>query len=155
MHDYLFSERGRENKFLPTLSKVGLDGKHRRRKNVETDVGNWWKGGEWGVFEPVESGGFFHFLQFVCLCWLANTFTDLFPKNVCKRQTVGKKRESKLFLHISNPNLDAHQDTQKLFSFPSDVGRSSAIWHYYFAEKRRVEGRGKGLTNERAYLRCT
>lgn len=21
-----------------------------------------------GVFEPVESGGFFHFLQFVCLC---------------------------------------------------------------------------------------
>lgn len=72
-------------------------------------------------FEPVVSGGFsIFYIRYTCVAatntlsaarfpWLVKVLNDKTPPSdiVCERQTK-KKSESEIFLHFSNPNLDAH-----------------------------------------------
>lgn len=150
VYDYLFScEVGGEIMYSPTQWKSSFFlGWHRRRENVEADVGRRLRWSELGR------------AWLVC-CWCASMFsifhivkTAEWKKGAasndgCVRAADGeRKAKAKNFLlHFSNPNLDrtrgvggkAHQHTQLwlVFLFRDDVGRSGAIWHFHF------EGEGR------------
>lgn len=126
--------------YTPTPSSAQWkgDGKHRRRKNVEADVGNWlsreeceWK----GKFRASRVGWIFHFLHRSAPTPTQVLANLLSRKNVewkkeknksgsvCEKQTK-KKSESEYFLHFSNPNLDGaltHTNTllRVVLYFPS------------------------------------